>query len=127
MVLIVTWLPRIREVGWFKTGRDGPGGSGRYADRHLFVRLQQDMNGTGEWTLELHDCRQGADGRVMRVYDNEHDARAALDLVYALARHVEPLQDRFSDVAEFGRWEVHTYDLSDGDVRQLARFARAGG
>jgi len=84
----VTWLPRIREVGWFKTGEDGPDGSGRYADRRLFVRLQQDMNGTGEWTLELHDCGKAADGRATRVYDNEQDARTALALVYALTRHL---------------------------------------
>jgi hypothetical protein len=47
----------------------------------------------------------------------------------ALTRHLGPLPDRFSGGAEIGRWEVHTYDLSDGDLRQLARFAAssAGG
>ena len=111
----VTWLPRIREAGWLKTGKDGPEGSHRYADRHLFVRLQQDMNGTGEWTLELHDCHRAAGGHVARVYDNESDARAALACIYALTRYLEPL-------TEVGRWEIKTYELSDGDQRQLARF-----
>jgi hypothetical protein len=118
----VTWLPRIREVGWFKTGKDGPEGSYRYADRHPFLRLQQDMNGPGEWTLELHDCHRGADVRVTRVYDSEHDARTALACVYVLTRHLGPLPDRFSGPVQLGRWAVRCYDLSEADRRQLARF-----
>lgn len=118
----MTWLPRIREVGWFITGRDGPDGSYRYADRHLFASLQQDMNGTAEWTLELRDCRSAAGGHVTRVYANEDDARAALACIYALTRHLGPLPDRCTGSVEVGRWEVRTYDLSEADRRQLARF-----
>lgn len=126
-IWIMSWLPRLREVGWFKTGRDGPEGSYRYADEHPFVRLEQDMNGSGEWTLELRDCRQGADGRVRRVYRNERDARTALACLYALTRHLGPLHDHFSGLAEVGRWEIRTFDLSDADRRQLARFTDTSG
>jgi hypothetical protein len=80
------------------------------------------MNDTGEWTLELRDRHRAADGHVTRVYDNEGDARAALACIYALTRYLEPLPDGFSESTEVGRWEVKSYELSDGDRRQLARF-----
>jgi len=118
------WMPRIREAGWFKTGRDGPPGSHRYAARHLFMRLEQDMNGTGEWTLQLSDCGKGAEGRVIRVYPCKSDARQALAFIYALTQHLGPLTDRLGNESETGRWEVHSYELSPADQVQLARAAR---
>lgn len=117
----MSWSPRVREAGWFKTGRDGPPGSHRYACLHLFVRLEQDMNGSGEWTLNLHDCRQGQEGQVDKVYTSEVHAREALACIYALTKHLGPLTDRFGGPSEIGRWEVHTSDLSDADKERLAR------
>jgi hypothetical protein len=117
----MTWLPRIREVGWFVTGHDGPAGSYRYADRHLFVRLQQDLNGSGEWTLELRECHRAADGHVSRVYGDEHDARATLACIYALSKHLASGGVEGNDLVGTGRWEIRSYDLSDADRSQLAR------
>jgi len=118
------WLPRLREVGWFKTGRDGPAGSYRYASRHLFACLEQSMDVVDEWTLELHDCCRGADGTVRQVYTCEADARAALACIYALSKHLGPIPDRYGGPAEVGRWEVRTYDLSAADEQRLAWLDR---
>jgi hypothetical protein len=95
---------------------------GPAADRHLLVRLQQDMNGTGEWTLQLRVCHRAADGHVTRVYVEKDDACTALACIYALARRLGPLPDRCTGSVELGRWEVRTCDLSEPDRRQLARF-----
>lgn len=94
--VIMSWTPRLREASWFMTGHDGPDGSRRYADRHFFLRVEQDMNGTSEWTVELRDCHRGSDGRTLRTYRNEQDARTAVACIYALTRHLGPLDDRFS-------------------------------
>jgi len=120
----MTWLPRLREAAWFKTGRDGPAGSYRYACRHLFVCLEQSMDVVDEWTLELRDCDKGADGRVRQDYTNEADARAALACIYALSRHLGPLEDRYGGPAETGRWEIHSYDLSPSDEQRLTWLRR---
>jgi hypothetical protein len=120
----VTWTPRLREAAWFKTGRDGPEGSRRYACSHLFVRLEQSMDVLDEWTVELRDCARGVDGRVAKVYSSEADARTALTCIYALSSHLGPLSDRFGGPAEVGRWEVHSYDLSPPDEQRLAWLGR---
>jgi hypothetical protein len=122
--LIVSWTPRLREASWFMTGRDGPEGSRRYADRHLFLRVEQDLNGTGEWTVELRDCHR-AGSWIKRTFSSEQDARTATACIYALTRHLGPLEDRFSGQTEEGRWKIRSYDLGPGDERQLARFERA--
>jgi hypothetical protein len=122
--LVVSWTPHLREASWFMTGRDGPEGSHRYADRHLFLRVEQDMNGTGEWTVELRDCHRAGRG-IKRTFRSEQDARTATTCIYALTRHLGPLEDRFSGPAEEGRWTIRTYNLAPGDERRLALFARA--
>jgi hypothetical protein len=50
----VTGIPQLREAGWFVTGSD------RDPVRHLFVRMEEHMDGTGVWTVELHECRGAA-------------------------------------------------------------------
>jgi hypothetical protein len=37
----VTGIPQLREAGWFVTGSD------RHPVRHLFVRMEEHMDGTG--------------------------------------------------------------------------------
>jgi hypothetical protein len=80
-----SWAPRLREASWFLTGHDGPDGSRRYANRYLFLRLEQDLNGAGEWTVELRDCHRGSDGHAQRAYHDEQDARSAMRCIYALS------------------------------------------
>lgn len=69
------------------------------------------MDGTGVWTVELHECwgRRGAAGKAMRSYPSESQARAALDLIYQLSRHLAPLPTRDGQQREGGRWRVRVY------------------
>jgi hypothetical protein len=116
----MAWLPRIRAAGWLVTGRDGPEGSYRYLTRHLFVRLEQHMDGSGRWSLEVADCARGADGRVIRVYDGEQDARQALASVQALSLLLT-LVDHYDGTPQTGRWQISQYELGPADEQQLGR------
>lgn len=114
--------PRLREAGWFVTGDD------RDPVRHLFVRLEELMDGSGVWTLELQECRgrRGEAGRAMRRYNNESDARTALRLVYVLSSHLAPLPGWDPNHAERGRWRVRTCEPSEYELRQRHRAAADG-
>jgi hypothetical protein len=87
------------------------------------VRLQQRIDATGRWTLEVSDCARGADGRAIRVYETEHDARLAWDCVQKLGVLLGPLVDRYDGTEEHRRWQTKHYDLSASHVQQLARLA----
>lgn len=121
--VVMSWLPRIREVGWYVTGVDVPA-KHVYAVRRLFIRLEQDLDGTGEWTLELRDCSTGAEGWARKVYGDEGDARLALQLIYGLARHLCLPHEQGTRQAK-GRWEVRSYGLSRQDKARLARAGNA--
>jgi hypothetical protein len=98
-------IPRIREAGWFITDSD------RDPVRHLFVRLEQYMDGSGAWTLELHECRgrRGVAGKAEHRYATETDARTALVGICALSNHLAPLPTWTDSKAEPGRWRMLTY------------------
>jgi hypothetical protein len=97
--LVVSWTPHLREASWFMTGHNGPEGSHCYADRHLFLRVEQDMNGTGEWTVELQDCHRAGRG-IKRTFGSEQDARTATTCIYSLTRHLGPLDPSFAHAIE---------------------------
>ena len=98
-------IPQLREVGWLITGTD------RYLVRHLFIRLEETMDGSGVWTVELADCQRRAaeGGHVMHHYGGEADARTAVAAIYALSRHLSPLPTWDSQRWELARWRVRTY------------------
>ena len=104
-------LPQIREAGWFITDRETD------PVRHLFIRLEERMDGTGSWTLELHRCRTrpGTPSAVKHEYGNEDDARAALTLIYALSRHLDGAAD----------WQPATTETDAGAPAQSSRPSRS--
>lgn len=112
----VVGIPQLREVGWLITGYD------RDPVRHLFVRLEEAMDGGGTWTVELSECRgrRGADGNAVHRYPAEADARAALDAIYRLGRHLGPLPTWDPQRAESGRWRVRVYEPTERDPRRSA-------
>jgi hypothetical protein len=69
----------LREVGWLVTGDDPD------PVPHLFVRMEEAMDGSGTWTVELSECRGrcGTAGNAPHRYSAEADARAALAAIYA--------------------------------------------
>jgi hypothetical protein len=116
----VAGAPQLREAGWFVTGRD--------ADpvRHLFIRLEERTDGSGTWTVELHLCQARRDrpGTAMRTYATEADARAALQAIYQLSRHLVDLPTwDHTDLAP-GRWKVRTVGPTPQDL-QMRRRNRA--
>ncbi|GAA3449708.1 hypothetical protein GCM10018962_15410 [Dactylosporangium matsuzakiense] len=103
--MIVVGIPKLREAGWLITGTD------RDPVRHLFFRVEQTLDGTGEWTVELSDCRRRADdgGRTQRRYSCETDARTALAAVLTLSRHLPPLPTWDPQLCEPARWRVRSW------------------
>ena len=105
--------PQLREAGWFVTGRD--------ADpvRHLFVRLEERTDGSGTWTVELHLCqaRRNQPGAAMQIYATEADARAALQAIYRLSRHLIDLPTWDPAVLAPGRWNVRTVEPTAQDLQ----------
>jgi hypothetical protein len=101
----VAGIPQLREAGWLITGKD------QDPVRHLFVRMEECMDGSGVWTVELHECRgrRGEAGRAMHRYAAEGDARAALSAIYRLSRYLPPLPTWDPQRLEPGRWRVHAY------------------
>ncbi|GAB3861682.1 hypothetical protein ACFPIJ_12030 [Dactylosporangium cerinum] len=95
-------IPQLREAGWLITGTD------RDPVRHLFVRLEETMDGSGLWTVELSDCRRPASegGHIMHRYRCEAHARSAVAAIYALSRHLEPLPTWDPQRCEQARWRV---------------------
>lgn len=95
-------FPQLRQAAWLITGTD------RDPVRHLFVRLEEAMDGSGEWTMELSDCRgrAGEGGHVMHRYNCETDARTAAAAIYALGLHLEPLPTWNPQHHEQARWRV---------------------
>jgi hypothetical protein len=99
----------VREAGWFVTGRDDD------PVRHMFVRLEERMDGTGTWTLELHLCAD-EDGRATNVYSDESDARAALDAIYRLSRQLGELPTWDPTIRQPGRWTIRTRPPTPQDL-----------
>jgi hypothetical protein len=116
----VSGIPQLREASWFVTGRD------QDPVRHLFLRLQERMDGSGVWTVELHRCavRRADGGAVDREYRAEADARTAVRLIYALTKHLVDMPTWAPDVTETGRWHTRTYEPSPQDVQFRLRTAR---
>jgi hypothetical protein len=110
----VPGIPLRREAGWFVTGPD------RDPVRHLFVRVTEHMDGSGRWSVELHECR-GQARKVMRTYDTGSEARTALDLICRLARHLAPLSTWDSERIEPGRWRMLGGEPAEQDPRQQKR------
>jgi len=110
----VAGTPQVREAGWFVTGRDDD------PIRHLFVRLEERMDGTGTWTLELHLCGNREVGKAMNVYQRESDARTALDAIYHLSRYLRELPTWNPMITEPGRWRLHSRPPTPQDL-QLRR------
>ncbi len=102
----MTGIPRIREAGWFITGQD------RDPVRHLFVRLEERMDGSVVWTVELHLCRPPHDhtGKAMREFPTEAGARTALHTIYALSRHLVEQPTWTAGRRERGRWRIWTIE-----------------
>lgn len=104
-------IPQLRASAWFITGREREHRS-EYPRYHLLVRLWEHLDGSGVWSVDLHDCAAPAGGgRVERRFDCEDDARAALAAVLALARHLPPLPTmpplgETEPGYEAGRWQV---------------------
>ncbi|MEV6930885.1 hypothetical protein AB0M46_41225 [Dactylosporangium sp. NPDC051485] len=107
-------IPQLREAGWLITGDD------RDPVRHLFIRLEETMDGSGVWTLELADCRRRASdgGHVMHRYSCEANARTATVAIYALSRHLAPLPIWDPDRREQARWRVKVYSPEPIGVRR---------
>ena len=106
--------PQLREVGWFITGTD------RDPRYHLFVRLEERMDGSGEWTVELRRCDGRGEGAYARhVYPTEVEAGHALQAIYSLSRHLEPLPT-YSEQMEVGRWRRRTYQPTAYEVGPAA-------
>jgi hypothetical protein len=114
---IVAGIPQLREAGWLITGKDHD------PVRHLLVRMQEHMDGTGTWTVELYECRgrRGDAGNAMHSYVTETDARAALNAIYQLSRHLTPLPTWQPQKVEPGRWRTHVYEPTQQDLRQRHR------
>jgi hypothetical protein len=111
----MTGIPQLREAGWFITGSD------RDPVRHLFVRLEESMDArTCGWTVELHECRgrRGEAARARRSYVTEADARAALNVIYRLSRHLAPLCTWDPQMSEPERWRTRIYEPTQQDLRQ---------
>lgn len=74
--------------------------------------MEETVDGSGQWTVELSDCRRraGEGGHVMHHYRHEGDARAAVAAVYALSRHLEPLPTWNTRHSEPPRWRVRAYE-----------------
>jgi hypothetical protein len=108
----VTGIPQPRETGWFITDRDTD------PVRHLFLCMEERMDGSGVWTVELHECRdrRGDAGKAMHSYPSETAAREALDLIYRLSRYLVPLPTWNEQQVEDGRWRVRVYEPA-GSVR----------
>jgi hypothetical protein len=87
-------------------------GSDRDPLRHLFLRVEEAMDGSGVWTVELFECRgrRGEAGKVLRRFDGEADARRAVDLVCRLSRYLVPLPTWEAQRCEQGRWRLRAYD-----------------
>lgn len=101
--------PQLREVAWLVTGPD------RDPVRHLYVRLEERMDGSGVWTLGVREC-SGLGRKTMRCYGNEADARDRLQAVYALySRQQLPMWD--PEQREEARWRVRTFPPSEYDLR----------
>ncbi len=111
---VMAGIPQLREAGWLITGDD------RDPVRHLFVRMEETMDGSGVWTVELHECRgrRGDAGKAMHRYATEADARAA---IYQLSRHVAPLPTWDAQRREPGRWRVRVYEPTAQDLNQRRR------
>jgi hypothetical protein len=80
--------------------------------RYLFLRMEQTVDGSGEWTVELSDCRRRVNegGHGMHRYEGEAEARTAVAAIYALSRHLMPLPTRDPQHREPPRWRVRAYD-----------------
>ncbi|GAA2531729.1 hypothetical protein [Pilimelia columellifera] len=104
-------IPQLRAAGWFVTGQERPHRS-EHLSYHLLVRLWEHMDGSGVWSVSLHDCAAPAGhGRVERRYGSEDAARTALAAMYALARHLPPLPTmpplgQTEPNHELGRWQI---------------------
>lgn len=111
-------IPQLRVAGWFITDSD------RDPVRHLFLRVEQTMDGTGVWTVELHECRGrlGTAGKAMHRYPTEADARAAVDLILQLSRHLVPLPCWDSGRSEPGRWRICDYEYTRSEQHRRERL-----
>jgi hypothetical protein len=116
-VPVMAGIPQLREAGWLITGDD------RDPVRHLFVRMEESMDGSGVWTVELHECRgrRGDAGKAMHRYAIQADARAALAAIYLLSRYLAPLPTWDPQRVEPGRWRVRVYEPTASDLRQRGR------
>ena len=109
--------PQLRETGWFVTGRDDD------PVRHLFVRLEERTDGSGTWTVELHLCqaRRTKPGTAKRMYATGADARAALQAIYLLSRHLVDLPTWDPAVTAPGRWKVRVGEPTPQDLQMRRR------
>ena len=73
------------------------------------------MDGTGIWTVELHECRgrRGDAGKAVDSYPCEARAREALQLIYRLSRHLVALPTWNEQQLEEGRWRLHVREPTD--------------
>ncbi|GAB3852243.1 hypothetical protein ACFPIJ_42280 [Dactylosporangium cerinum] len=95
-------IPQLREASWLITGTD------RDPVRHLFVRLEEAVDGSGVWTVELSDCRLHTrdGGHAIHRYNCEADARMAVALIHTLGTHLDPLPTWNPQQREHARWRV---------------------
>lgn len=110
----------MREAAWLVTG------PATDPVRHVFVRLEQRVDGSGSWTVEVHLCRErrGHPAAAMHVYPDEESARAAVRAMYALGRHLDALPTWNPDRCEPGRWRVQKYE---DDARDQPPTPAVGG
>ena len=113
-MVLVTGIPQLREAGWLITGPD------KDPVRHLFTRLEEHMDDSGIWTVELRECR-GRGGKAAHSYPTESEARDSLDMIYRLSRHLAPLPTWDQGQVEPARWRIRVYDPTEQDLHQRDR------
>ena len=102
-------------------------GNDRDPVRYLFVRMEEHVDGTGAWTVELHECRgrRGDPGKAKHSYATETEARAALNAIYQLSRRLVLLPTWDPQEMEAGRWRVRVYEPTEQDLHQRRRESKA--
>lgn len=110
-------LPQPRESSWFITGKDSD------PVRHLFLLLEERMDGTGIWTLKLRLClaRREDASTAEQQYDTEAQARTALQAIYTLSRYLCPLPTWDPETFEVGRWRIRTQKPTEYDLHHRSR------
>jgi hypothetical protein len=83
------------------------------------------MDGTGTWTLELHQCGNREGGKATNIYQSEADARTALGAIYELSRHVCDLPTWDPTITQQGRWRIHSRPPTPQDIQFRRRRSAA--